>query len=43
MQSEGNMNITQREFNTIKSFVVDRSEAELIMFICENFNKWIKF
>ena len=42
MLNERNMNYSQREFNTIKSFVGDRSEGELIMFICENFNKWIQ-
>ena len=42
MQNERSMNITQREFNIIRSFVEERTEAELIMFICENYNKWIK-
>ena len=36
------LNVTDREFNVIRSFVTERTEAELTMFICENYNNWVK-
>ena len=42
MIDERNRNVSDREFHIIKSFVEDRTEAELILFICENFNSWVK-
>lgn len=42
MLDERNMNLCDREFNVIRTFVAERTEEELIMFVCENFNSWIK-
>ena len=42
MIDENAMNIIDREFNIIRNFVKDRNESELIMFICENYNNWVR-
>lgn len=40
MLEEKNMNLSDREFNVIRTFVQSRTEEEIIMFICERFNEW---
>lgn len=42
MIDESTLNVKDREFNIIKKFINERNESELIMFICENYNNWVK-
>ena len=40
MINERNLNLSDREFNVIRSFVQSSTEQEIVKFMCENFVDW---